>query len=523
MLAKDAAAARVGHREHATSVQPGQAADAEEGFFGDAVAGVAVQQRRVAAIEQHAGLVDDAHRHHRAVVALYQHLGGQHIARRVVGPVRLQPGVDDAAIGAHLVDLARTRPAVQVQQHTRQVGARAVTAQVEGSQHGQRHFFSHRIVAVGAAQQLLHVAVARGHVECVAGHRQARQHAAALGHHRRCRGHASAIQAPAHDLEARSALVCERIKEVALQRQRRHLVFIAGQLFPFGLAGQNRRRRAVPHRQFIGIAVLDQQQRAPVGLHLHQRRLGSADAQVLARAHHRAHARLGGTGLHEHDHAALVLLDLRQALAQRLQAVKEEAAAVGQPAHATKMDALHLGPDLAPRARVEHAQCRFLRATGRHPQRHQAAVGRGGGVVDGVTDSVTDSVTGGGTGGLSWLARLLLQQRGVEDHRFLALQTLAHDELELVVIGTAPLVDGQLAGQPRQLDHPRRGGSVEPTQFFAQRRTAADAAQHRLRVLAVRLHPGGHGWLPDVFEVAVEVVDLRREEGFGHVAHRGRR
>ena len=100
VLAVDAAAARIGHREHAAGVEPGEPAGAEERLLGDAVARVAVQQRRVAAVERDALLVDDRHRHQRAVVA--RHLAPRWPRRRPArrsGPRGCRPVLLDPAVG----------------------------------------------------------------------------------------------------------------------------------------------------------------------------------------------------------------------------------------------------------------------------------------------------------------------------------------------------------------------------------------------------------------------------------------
>ena len=99
-----------------------------------------------------------------------------------------------------------------------------------------------------------------------------------------------------------------------------------------------------------------------------------------------------------------------------------------------------------------------------------------------------------------------------------------HSRIAGVTAGEAWVLDGNY---PRTI--PVKWARVEcvvwldyslPVTFFAQCGASADALQHRLGVFAVGFHPGRHGRFFDVFEVAVGVVHLGAEKGFGHVAHR---
>jgi len=130
--------------------------------------------------------------------------------------------------------------------------------------------------------------------------------------------------------------------------------------------------------------------------------------------------------------AAQVVLGLQTVVSRSIDITREPAVVtIG-----ANLSPLDQWADLTAAAHVDDAQRSFFRAPGRHAQRHLFAVGRRHVVVDGVG-----------------FAGALRQHFGVEQQPFLALQSLAHDQLELVVLGCALFKENQLTGQPRHLDY----------------------------------------------------------------------
>ena len=172
-----AAAAQVRHGVDAAHLHPHQVADAEGRRQRDVEAAVAIQQRRVLAVELQAFLVGDDHRHARAVFAVVEDLL-RFVVRRV--EIDLRRAEDRAAARPHVVAVDRRRRRV-AREAVEGLLVRALAAEAAGGADAGQLDLAHLLAA-----QVIHLDL-RVRVFQVRGHQQAADDVGAFERLRRLR------------------------------------------------------------------------------------------------------------------------------------------------------------------------------------------------------------------------------------------------------------------------------------------------------------------------------------------------
>src|SRR3954471_17939740 len=164
VVAVDAAAANVRHRVDAAALEPREPRRRVVRLLQKAVRAVAVEQRRIGAVELDVGAMDDGERHLGAVVTRHLHFGDDQALGRVEWPERLQSRIGRRSGALHDVDLPRARPAARAEDRAVEVRPSRHYPHAAFDRQGDRGGIAR---TPGAAQEALHRAFARLDIEAV--------------------------------------------------------------------------------------------------------------------------------------------------------------------------------------------------------------------------------------------------------------------------------------------------------------------------------------------------------------------
>ena len=503
-IAVDAAAAHVGHCQHATLLQPRDIAGAKAGGFAVAVRPVAQQQRRVGAVQLQPLAMQDGHGHHHAVVAANQHVAHDHLRQTGRGG-GFEPRHWPRAVALQQITASGLGPTGQ---RDDEIGMRVgrIAGNAGGARERQRNrapcAVTGRISAKANRRALSHL----DQQPATPQHEAFEQPVG--GRHRDDPGSAQLrpTQIEFHDPKARRLDLGAVVQVVALQLHLDQVVVEAGDPAPrHGGAAREVLHAGNQNRPF--------RLRGVVGCGDHPGAAGSEQQPAVVQALKAEVAVDGGAEQRtrllwciaepEHvDRGVQVGLAGRVLRSQLAQLVVGDRSAVRQPGHAALRHARNRGADMLTGAHVQHIQGRVLRAAGRQAVSEIAPVpGR---------NEVVDRMRHAGA--------LRLHIR-VDQQLFDAVEAVAHHQLHLAVLAPAQQIEQLAAGAACDAEAAVAQALVEFGQPLLEPGPALDPVQHAARPGALRGDPRLRLRIGQVLHVAVGIVHGDAVPGVDLVAH----